>query len=415
MRRARRGRILVILAALLLWTPTARAADLWEIVVTNTDGSGIPVLVVGGSSLPDLLSELVNAQGAFTSFSGAAFSASISFAGIDNVITITVDPSTQTATLTFTVLGAAAQTFTFTGGDLQGQLEQFLEDNIAQQLTAFINKINTLSLIAVTDGSPLSTTARSATYVFERFGLHADLTAWERRQVDGEPFRTGLRGRLDTVYSNITTDVGNGSSVSLVPSLEWVLSPEVSIALLVPINYTEIEGADILNVQASLAVPIRVISPSDESPLGLTLTPFGTLAAAGSVDLVSGGLIGGGGLLGTVNLDFTRVRVSFSSQYSVHEGITMRYEDFEFDPGVSQQIWKNGIKTTLNVGESFYVYGTVTYTQFLKDAAVDTYWTPGAGFGFRSPNGFNLTFGYSGDFDDGYRSDQVRFTVQLPY
>ena len=120
-------------------------------------------------------------------------------------------------------------------------------------------------------------------------------------------------------------------------------------------------------------------------------------------------------MLGTVTLDFTKVRVSFSSQYSIHEGITMRYEDFEFDPVVSQQIWKNGIKTTLNVGAIIYVYATVTYTQFLKDAAVDTYWTPGAGFGFRSPNGFNLTFGYSGDFDDGYRSDQVRFTVQLPY
>ncbi len=414
-RRAGLRRLLVVLAALLVPTPTARAVDLWEILVTNTDGSGIPDLLVGGSSLPDLLSELVNAQGAFASFSGTAFSADISFAGIANVINVTVDPGTQTATITFTILGAGAQTFTFTGADLLAQLEQFLQDNIAEQITAFINTINTLSLIAVTDGAPLSTTALSATYVFERFGLHSDLTAWERRQAGSEPFKEGLRGRLDTFYTRISTDVGDGNSIALVPSLEWVLSPEVSIALLFPINYTEIEGADILNVHGSLAIPVRVIAPSDDSPLGLTLTPFGTLAGAGSVDLVSGGLIGGGGLLGTVSLDFTQVRVSFSSQISSHEGITMRYEKFEFDPGVSQQIWKNGLKTTVNIGENFYIYGTVTYTQFLQNAAVDTYWTPGAGFGFRSPNGFNLTFGYSGDFAVGYRSDLARFTVQLPY
>ncbi len=405
----------MVLAALLVPTPTAPAAELWEILVTNTDGSGIPDLLVGGSSLPDLINNLVNAQGAFASFSGAAFSADISFAGIANAINVTVDPSTQTATITFTILGAAAQTFTFTGGDLLAQLEQFIQDNIAEQITAFINTINTLSLIAVTDGAPLSTTALSATYVFERFGLHSDLTAWERRQFDSEPFKEGLRGRLDTFYNRISTDVGDGNSIALVPSLEWVVSPEVSIALLFPINYTVIEGADILNIQGSLAVPVRVISPSDDSPLGLTLTPFGTLAGSGSVDLVSGGLIGGGGLLGTVSLDFTQVRVSFSSQLSIHEGITMRYENFKFDPGVSQQIWKNGLKTTLNVGENFYLYGTVTYTQFLQNAAVDTYWTPGAGFGFRSPNGSSLTLGYSGDFGGGYRSDQARFTVQLPF
>ena len=405
----------MVLAALLVPAPTAQAVDLWEILVTNTDGSGIPDLLVGGSSLPDLINELVNAQGAFASFSGAAFSANITFAGVPNAINITVDPSTQTATITFTVLGAAAQTFTFTGGDLLAQLEQFIQDNISEQITAFIKAINTLSLIAVTDGSPLSTTALSATYVFDRFGLHADLTAWERRQADSEPFKEGLRGRLDTLYSRISTDVGDGNSIALVPSLEWVLSPEVSIALLFPVTYTEIEGADILNVHGTLAIPIRVIVPSDDSPLGLTLTPFGTLAGSGSVDLVSGGLIGGGGLLGTVSLDFRQVRVSFSSQLSIHEGITMRYENFEFDPGVSQQIWKNGIKTTVNLGENFYIYGTATYSQFLQNAAVDTYWTPGAGFGFRSPNGFNVTFGYSGDFAGGYRSDQARFTVQLPY
>ena len=408
------ARVLVILAAVLV--PTHRAdADLWEILVTNTDGSGVPDLLVTGSSLPNLLDNLINASADFQSFSGVALSADISFAGIANVINVTVDPATMTGTLTFTILGASAQTFVFSGADLAGQIEQFIQDNLAGQITAFIQAINALSLIAVTDGSPLSTTALSAQYIFDRFGLHADLTAWERRQLDAEEFKQGMRARIDSFYNSISTDVGNGNSFSIVPSLEWYLSKDVSIALQFPINYLDIEGSDVYNIHANLAVPIRVIAPTDDSPLGLTITPFGTLAGAGSVDLVAGGLIGGGGVLGTVSLDFVSVRVSFSSQFSFHEGITMRYQGFSFDPGVSQQIWKNGLKGTANIGESFYVYGTVTYTQFLQNAAVDTWWSPGAGIGFRQPDGASITVGYSGDFGDGFRGDQFRLVFQLPF
>ncbi len=414
-RFARWARIAVILAAVVLPTHRVCAGDLWEILVTNTDGSGVPDLLITGSSLPNLLDNLVNASGSFQSFSGVALSADISFAGIPDVINVTVDPATMTGTLTFTILGAGAQTFVFTGTDLADQIEQFIKDNLANQVTAFLQAINALSLIAVTDGTPLSTTALSAQYVFDRFGLHADLTAWERRQVDAEAFKEGIRVRIDTFYNSISTDVGNGNSFSIVPSVEWYLSKDLSIALQIPINYLDIEGSDVYNIHANLAVPIRVIAPTDDSPLGLTLTPFGTLAGAGSVDLIAGGLIGGGGLLGTVSLDFVNIRVSFSSQISFHEGITMRYQGFSFDPGVSQQIWKNGLKGTANIGENFFVYGTVTYSQFLQNAAVDTWWSPGAGVGFRQPDGLSVTIGYSGDFGDGFRGDQYRLVFQLPF
>ncbi len=408
-------RVVVILAAVALPTHRVEAGDLWEILVTNTDGSGVPDLLVTGSSLPHLLDNLVNASADFQSFSGVALSADVSFAGIANVINVTVDPATMTGTLTFTILGAGAQTFVFSGADLAGQIEQFIQDNLAGQITAFIQAFNQLSLIAVTDGTPLSTTALSAEYIFDRFGLHADLTAWERRQVDAEEFEQGMRARIDTFYNSISTDVGNGNSFAIVPSLEWYLSKEVSIALQFPINYLDVEGSDVYNIQANLAVPIRVIAPTFDSPLGLTITPFGTLAGAGSVDLVAGGLIGGGGVLGTVTLDFVNVRVSFSSQLSFHEGLTMHYQGFSFDPGVSQQIWKNGLKGTANIGENFYVYGTMTYTQFLQNAAVDTWWSPGGGIGFRQPDGSSITVGYSADIGDGFRGDQFRLVFQLPF
>ncbi|MHC4900341.1 MAG: hypothetical protein ACYTGD_01635, partial [Planctomycetota bacterium] len=101
--------IVVLVAALVPVSP-ARAVDLFEIFVTPTDGSGVPDLVVGGWELPELLEDLINAQNDFASYDGVAFSADIAFAGIANAINVTVDPATQTATLTFTVLGADAQT-----------------------------------------------------------------------------------------------------------------------------------------------------------------------------------------------------------------------------------------------------------------------------------------------------------------
>ncbi len=404
-----------MVVAVTLPASTAKAQDLWSIFVTNTDGMGVPDLTVGGSSLPDLLSQLVNASGAFSSFSGAAFSADISFAGIADVINITVDPTAQTASITFTILGAGAQTFNFSGTDLWAQLEQFIEDNIADQLSAFLSQLNQLSLIAVTDGSPLSTTALSASYVFDRFGLHADLTVAERRRLETQEFEPGIRGRLDSYYDSITTDVGNGNSVALALSLEYAFDKRTSLAVLVPITYHEIEGSDILNVQTTVALPINVITPDEGKPFGLRVVPFGTLAASGSIDLVAGGLIGGGGLLGTVLLDWDSITLSASSQLSYHSSITLQYEDFKFDPNISQEIFKNGLKATFRHGDHFYLYATGVYTLFLEEASVDSFWTAGLGIGFRMDNSLNVAIGYSGDFADGYRSDGVRAMVQLPF
>ncbi len=393
---------------------SAARGDLFEIFVTG----GAPDLLVGGSSLPDLLIELVNSQGAFAGFAGADFMASVTFLGIPDAITVNFDSATGDATLEFTLLGPLAQTFTFTGADLAGQIEQFLQDQLNQQIQAFLAAINTLSAVAVTDGSPMSTTALSASYVYDRFGLHADLTAAqknaEQADQDKEP-EYGFRGRVDVYYDTINTDVSSGNSIAIVPSLEYFLSDRVSVGLLFPIAYQEIGGAQILNVHANLAMPIYLIPPSDDGSMSLRITPFGTLAGSGSVDLIAGGLIGGGGILSTVTFDLGDLTISATSQLSFHEGITLRYEGFEFDPGVSQRIFKGGIKLTQTIGDNMFIYGAITYSSFLEPAAIDNYLSPAGGIGFRLENGLNFSIGYSGDIADDYESHQVNAKFQLPF
>ncbi len=406
------GRLRAVVVALALLVPVApaRGDELFEVFVT---GPGLPMdLLVGGSSLPDLIDALINQQGAFASLAGEVFTASITFAGVADAITITFDGVSE-ATLTFTILGPGAPTFTFSGADLFAQIEQFLQDNLSGQLTAFLNAINTLSLVAVTDGSPLSTTALSAEYIFNRFGLHADLTAAEKLAAGGgrEP---GVRTRLDAYYEDIDTNVGSGNSYAIAPSVEFVFSETLSLAFLFPIAYHEIEGAQIVNFHANIALPITFAAPGGGG-LGFRVTPFGTFAASGSIDLVAGGMIGGGGVVSTATVETGALTVSFSNQLSFHEGITLRYEDYKFDPGVSQQILKNGVKISHTFGDHWYAYTTVTGTMFLQPAAVDEYVSTGGGFGYRGPGGVNFSFGYSGIVDDAYSSHQLRLSLQMPF
>ena len=405
-----RLRAAVVALALLVPVAPARGDELFEVFVT---GPGLPMdLLVGGSSLPDLINALINQQGAFASLAGEVFTASITFAGVADAITITFDGVSE-ATLTFTILGPGAPTFTFSGADLFAQIEQFLQDNLSGQLTAFLNAINTLSLVAVTDGSPLSTTALSADFIFNRFGLHADLTAAEKLAAAGgrEP---GVRTRIDAYYEDIDTDVGSGNSYAIAPSVEFVFSETLSLAFLFPIAYHEIEGAQIVNFHANVALPIT-LAASGDGGMGFRITPFATFAASGSVDLVAGGMIGGGGVVSTATIESGGLTVSFSNQLSFHEGITLRYEDYKFDPGVSQQILKNGVKISHTFGDHWYVYTTVTETMFLQPAAVDEFLSTGAGFGYRGPGGVNFNFGYSGIVHDAYNSHQIRLSLQMPF
>jgi hypothetical protein len=420
MRRCGKGhrigmiRLAVVAAAVLL--PAARAgADLFEIFVVNTDGSGIPDLTAGGWEFPELMEDLINAQGDFASFAGAAFSADITFMGVENAINVTVDPATQTATLSFTALGPGAPVYNFTGANLWQQIEDFLQDNLADALAEFINAINELSLVAVTDGTPLSTTALSADYIFDRFALHADFTRAERRAAEGEEIDTGLRGRLDFYNNNIDTDVADGYSLAIAPSLEYVFNRDLSLGLLFPITYTDIGGAEVFNAHIDAAFSWRLLHPGEHSPLGLRVTPFGSFALSGSVDTVSGAIIGATGLQTTATLELGDVTISASTQYSYHDSISVRYESWEFDPKISQQIFKAGGKITQRLGDNFFVYGTFVYTTFIEDAAIEDWISPGAGFGYRLDNGLNLSVGYTSDIADGYESYNLRATFQLPF
>ena len=185
---------LAALAGLTCPCPSAHADDLFRVAVNPTD-PGVMPLVVGGSSVPDLVEDLLDTQGDFARFDGVDFAASLRYAGVDDAITFTLSDDGDSATLQFLGRDGAPLVFTTDAtGDVEDQIVDFLESEGADTVADFLREINQRSLVAVTDGNPQATTAQMATYKYNRFGKHQDLTRLERRIMQGEVIQPAAPG-----------------------------------------------------------------------------------------------------------------------------------------------------------------------------------------------------------------------------
>jgi len=114
-----------------------------------------------------------------------------------------------------------------------------------------------------------------------------------------------------------------------------------------------------------------------------------------------------------LSYDFGRFGLTLGNQLTAMKGLSNHVGDYDIGDKVDQRILKNGLKVTVPfdhrwVGE---VYGI--HTAFLKDAAVDNYFTLGAQGGMRlfgdaSGEGGVALLGIYGDVGDHYRSFSMR-------
>ncbi|MFG0283290.1 MAG: hypothetical protein ACF8R7_02615 [Phycisphaerales bacterium JB039] len=447
-------RLALVPAAAALAAPCL-AQDLFRIDVTPDD-PGVLGVSAGDSSLPDLVESLLDTTGAFEPLTNQDFDATLRYAGVDDAIRFRLENNETRATLEFPSLG---QTFVFdeADGDIQDQIEEFFKKDGAETLADFLKDMNRRSLVAVTDGNPLATTARSAWYKFGRFGIHSDMTLREKRaaaqpgaeaamgvwRTNAQPAdsdqpepappeapgpgaagpgwfipgsQTGLRARLDGRIGAISTDSGDATSASLAASGEWRFSRNVGLALSLPMSYHDVDGADVINAGLHLDIPIAIIVPTD-SPDGFTwqITPGGLLAGSASIDMVAGGTFWGVGATNLFAYEHRGWTFSFATQFTHFDSIELTVDDYEFDPDLTQDVLINGAKVTAPLGDSAYAYGGLAYTDFLEEAAVDNYLTPMAGLGYRTPGGLDLRLGYEGDFGDGYEAHMLRVGLALPF
>jgi len=460
----------------------AFAQDLFRVDVDAVDPM-VEDLAVGGSSVPDLVEDLLDTQGSFARFEGVDIAASLRYAGVDEAISFTLNADGTRATLQFLGRDAPPLEFEATADrDVEDQIVDFLEKDGSATVADFLKEMNKRSLVAVTDGNPGATTAQMAGYKYRRFGMHQDLTRLERRTMRGEvvgaspgvfaigsggigqegsqqeggqqegarasggaqgfqaggadeqdaageaaPQGTaqvvwqepgsdrGLRVRFDVTGGIADADGLESQFVQVASSFEYRLNRVLGVALSLPVSYYNVEEANVFTAGAHLDVPIRLIQQPDGKGFTWQVTPGALLAGSGSFEMVSGGLFWGLGGTTMVSYETGDWLLSASAGYTHFDSISLSIDDFEFDPDFTQDFVRVGGKASYHLGDNAYVFAGLSYSDFLDDAAVDSFVSPTAGVGLRTQNGFNVRLAYEGDFGDGYEAHKAQLGVQLPF
>jgi len=407
--------------------------QLFNFTLAPNDGSMTAPIAVSGSSLLDLTEDMLDTTGQFQSFDGVGFDASLDYADVDDAISFSVNSAGDMATLQFSLLGGGSRVFTFSGPDIEDQIETFLKESAAAEVEAFLKELALQSVVAITDGNPSAITARSSNYRYNRFGLYEDLrprhvpvmrTGEVVDAEDGQPSEVRVNDQVDSggavfgydfSYGILETDPGEGTELNSSLTMETRVGDRVAIVLGTNFTYHEIEDSDVYNLGLHFDVPITLLKREKMNGLTIKVIPGVFIRGGGSLDFVAGGLLYGFGGTGVVGYNIGGLALSGIVQLDIHESIKVQYDDYEFDSGVSQQILKVGGRAEYSFDDEIYVYGGLAYTDFLEDAAIDNYLSPAGGIGLRTEHGFNINVGYEGDLADGYESHRGHVGLRFSF
>ena len=382
--------------------PTGVLAD-DPFVLTAGTTTGAPTEdTASGSSLPDLVDDLISRENEFGAFEGEAFTASLDYGRIREAIRFQQNAAGTSATVTIPSTGFSR---TFTGAnerEVRDEIRDFLLKQGAREYARFLRTVNQRSLIGVADGNPLAATALLANSSFFKFGL-------QRSPYDAggtiyaAPNGGGLRFDLGGGFAN--TDDGDGFFVSAALSSVIRFNRHVGLSLSSPFTYRKVEDAEVFLGGFEAALPVVVTAPRTGRGATWQLTPSFLSGAAGSLDLAAGGTFLGGGVTSSIAVPFGEsATITVGNGIYFFEGYPIDVGEYEFDTELSQQIVKNGVKFTQALGRSFFADASLTHTAFLQDAALDSYLTPGAAIGVRFNPTSGLRLAYQGDHGDGFTS-----------
>ena len=385
----------LVLMSALLWAGgrDLQAEDLFNVSVAPGGTT------VGGSSLLNLVDKIINGKDEFAAFAGpgAAYVGTLKYGTVQNAMNFAMNGPRTSATLNIPSIGFSQ---IFTGAnqaDLENQIENFLKKDGSAIYARFLKSMAAQSLVAVSDGNPNATTASAAAMSYQNYAM----TFAETRE---EKQNAAVAASANRVALGIMADVGafnangiKGTAYSLPMFARFKLTERVGLNFDLPLSYIDIDGAKVFGAGLSLGVPVKVVLKSKDSPWFWQLTPFAGGNVSASKDLLAGGFLANGGLNSVVSHDFGSVTLSMGNHFSIHEGIPLTISSYKFDPGVSQQILKNGLKLDVPIGQRwiFDVYGI--HTKFLSAAALDQYVTLGGEIGYRfgaKPNSAKKSSGY---------------------
>lgn len=385
-------------ASFVLAAVPARGGDFFGLSAVTTSGTP-QTITTTGSSLIDLADNLIKTQSQFLPLIGKDFTASLTYGGVPNSLLFSENAAGTSATLNIPATGFSR---TFTGNnrnDVEKQIEDFIKKNGATEYGRFLKSLNQTSPVSLIDGNPQSFTAMIATDAFTRFGLYPTLSTAQKADNNDN----GLR--FDVGGGSINTNTADGYYATAAVGFDIRFNDHVALTLATPFEFRQIGGSDTYSIASELGLPITIFNitgTGNFSGQGLAwqVTPWGLSGISGSVDQVSGAVLVGGGLTSSLDYKVGDFIFTLADQFDYAHGIPVSAGNYRFDTDVDQPILKNGVKLTWTPGTVFFADAGVSYSNFLRKAAVQDYWTPTAGIGFRfDPDGNSgLRIGYSGDF-----------------
>lgn len=404
-------RLAAVLTAFMAGAATAQ--DLFNVSAQSTSGASQSVNVAGGN-LTNLVSHLIKNEDQFSPLQNRDISATLRYADISDAIVIRKNAANTSATVLIPSIGLN-KTFTAANSDdLKNQIIDYVKKNGATEYGRFLRVVNEQSVVGVTDGNPLAATAMLADHQYGMFGL------------EPAPFPTGQpadsldavcapRFRLDVSGGIENTRVGTGYFVRGALDTAFRFSDRVGLVFSTPLLYRNIDGANIYEAGEEIALPLVIVPTRGDRSLSWTLSPYGAVGAAGSVELAAGGTFAGGGLTSSLSYSISGFTFSLADHYSYFHGYPLQLGDYHFRTDLEQQVLKNGLKISKSFAGALFVDAGITYTNFLDRAAIRNYWSPGSGIGIRFGEHAGLRFGYQADLAGGLRVHEGNVLIYLNY
>jgi hypothetical protein len=376
----------------------SRAEDLIQIDVPSLS------LSASSNDFVSLGQDFLLQEGDFSGLIGqSSYTATLRYLEMSNALVLAVSNFGSQATLTIPSTGLVVPFTASSPGDLQNQIEDYLQKTGAKEWARFLEQTNAQSKLALLDGNPRATTALAASGAFRRFGLGASRTRLGYREEEvgrWGAFQLRAEGGGGVVDVDRFDDLYTAEGAL---TLAGHFGRHVGLSLALMGQYRSYQTADSWDAGIELGLPIAILRPDEGSSLFWAITPFVQSNAAASIDLAAGGLVIGGGGVNTLALQLGIFEITLANQLAYYGGLPIdEIQGYDFDTELDQLILKNGLKAGVHLG-IFYLDAGSAFTNFLtSDAAVDFYATPFVGVGLALGRWANLRLGYEADLGSGY-------------
>jgi hypothetical protein len=382
-------------------------SPLFEVSAFTTDNRPPITVTAGSSKMLDFLQQLVNNEAQFAQFDLRDYQASFKFLGVANALRIAENATGTAVTIDFTPIGVSR---TFTGATedaVYDQIEDFFLSDGADVIARFWKSIATQSAAAITDGNPKAATASSAnaTFTSEGFTSVAELGLENGEGQSGTPSKprfSGLAVGFNSGRFEAGPFTGTFNDFSLSKTLFKVTQVSLSASIL------DLEGAKIYGTSVAMGVPLRLRTMGENRRVNWRVTPLAGVGSRFSLDLANGAALWHAGLVNTIDYRVARKLVlCLVNQATRHRSIALPAGDVDYDPRIDQTILKNGVRAVTPLTRRVIADVFAIDTRFLKDAAVDQFFSVGGSIAFRTTESFNLSLGANYDTGKNFKSYSV--------